>query len=161
MTILLCSDINLQHLRTLLNRYGLQIKTVDDGADIPGSFWQPPEAGLVSDTLYIRNDTPVHSALHEACHYICMDQQRRDKLHTDAGGTAIEENGVCYLQILLSDFIPEMKQARMLSDMDAWGYSFRLGSAQAWFEQDAEDAFAWLIKNKLITSDFIPTWDVR
>lgn len=161
MTILLCSDINLQHLRTLLNRYGLQIKTVDDGADIPGSFWQPPEAGLVSDTLYIRNDTPVHSALHEACHYICMDQQRRDKLHTDAGGTAIEENGVCYLQILLSDFIPEMKQARMLSDMDAWGYSFRLGSAQAWFEQDAEDAFAWLIKNKLITLDFIPTWDVR
>ena len=161
MTILLCSDINLQHLRTLLNRYGLQIKTVDDGADIPGSFWQPPEAGLVSDTLYIRNDTPVHSALHEACHYICMDQQRRNNLHTDAGGTAIEENGVCYLQILLSDFIPEMKQARMLSDMDAWGYSFRLGSAQAWFEQDAEDAFAWLIENKLITSDFMPTWDVR
>lgn len=161
MTILLCSDINLQHLRTLLNRYGLQIKTVDDGADIPGSFWQPPEAGLVSDTLYIRNDTPVHSALHEACHYICMDQQRRDKLHTDAGGTAIEENGVCYLQILLSDFIPEMKQARMLSDMDAWGYSFRLGSAQAWFEQDAEDAFAWLIKNKLITSELTPTWSVR
>jgi len=161
MTVLLCSNINLKHLQSLLERYQLKIQTIDDNADIPGSFWQPPEAGLVGNTLYIRNDTPVHSALHEACHYICMDQQRRDKLHTDAGGTAIEENGVCYLQILLSDFIPEMKQARMLSDMDAWGYSFRLGSAQAWFEQDAEDAFEWLIENKLITSDFTPTWDVR
>ena len=139
----------------------MEIKTVNDGADIPGSFWQPPEAGLVGDTLYIRNDTPVHSALHEACHYICMDQQRRDKLHTDAGGTAIEENGVCYLQILLSDFIPEMKQKRMLSDMDAWGYSFRLGSAKAWFEQDAEDAHEWLLTNKVINSDCKPTWHTR
>ncbi len=161
MSVLLCNNINLQHLHSLLNRYGMEIKTVDDGANIPGSFWKPPEAGLVGDTLYIRNDTPVHSALHEACHYICMDQQRREKLHTDAGGTAIEENGVCYLQILLSNFIPEMKWIRMLSDMDAWGYSFRLGSAKAWFEQDAGDAFAWLVENKLITSELTPTWHVR
>ena len=27
--------------------------------------------------------------------------------------------------------------------MDAWGYSFRLGSARAWFEHDAEDARQW------------------
>ena len=116
---------------------------------------------LIGNTLYIRNDTPVHSALHESCHYICMDKQRRSKLHTDAGGTAVEENGVCYLQILLSDFIPEMKQQRMLSDMDAWGYSFRLGSAKAWFEKDAEDAAEWLEKNALITSGNTPTWNVR
>jgi len=139
----------------------MEIKVIDDNADIPGSFWKPPEAGLVSNTLYIRNDTPVHSALHEACHYICMDQQRRDKLHTDAGGTALEENGVCYLQILLSDFISEMKQARMLNDMDAWGYSFRLGSAKAWFEQDAEDAFEWLLKNEIISTEGEPTWLTR
>jgi hypothetical protein len=73
---------------------------------------------LIADTLFIRNDTPVHSALHEACHYICIDSTRRTKLDTDAGGAAIEENGVCYLQILLSDFIPEMKRKRMLSNMD-------------------------------------------
>ena len=161
MTVLLCSDINLDHLRSLLDRYGVVVKSVEDNKPIPGSFWQPPEAGLIGDTLYIRNDTPVHSALHEACHYICMDKQRRSKLHTDAGGTAIEENGVCYLQILLSDFIPEMKQHRMLSDMDAWGYSFRLGSAEAWFEQDAEDANEWLVNNKIIKSDNTPTWNVR
>ncbi|MCK4705359.1 MAG: hypothetical protein KAT90_07765, partial [Gammaproteobacteria bacterium] len=110
------------------------------------------------DTLYIRNDTPVHSALHEACHYICMDGKRRQKLHTDAGGTAIEENGTCYLQILLSDFIPEMKRERMLSDMDGWGYSFRLGSAQDWFEQDAEDALKWLIEHHLINAEQQPTF---
>jgi len=161
MNVLLCSDINLEHLHFLLNRYGMEIKTVTDNETIPGSFWQPPEAGLIGGILYIRNDTPAHSALHEACHYICMDQQRRGNLHTDAGGTAIEENGVCYLQILFSDFIPEMKQERMLSDMDAWGYSFRLGSAKAWFEEDAEDAFEWLVENKIITADCIPTWDIR
>ena len=148
MSVLLCSNINLQNLQSLLDRYSMEVITVDDHEAIPGSFWQPPEAGLIEDTLYIRNDTPVHSALHEACHYICMDKQRRKNLDTDAGGSAIEENGVCYLQILLSDCIPEMKQQRMLSDMDAWGYSFRLGSATAWFEQDAEDAFEWHVDNK-------------
>ena len=158
MPVLLCGDINLKHLQSLLDRYGMEIKTINDNEPIPGSFWQPPEAGLIADTLYIRNDTPVHSALHEACHYICMDNQRRDNLNTDAGGTAIEENGVCYLQILLSDFIPEMKRQRMLNDMDAWGYSFRLGSARAWFEQDAEDALEWLFKNKIISTDNNPTW---
>ncbi|MCK5395601.1 MAG: hypothetical protein KAJ32_06395 [Gammaproteobacteria bacterium] len=160
MTVLLCSDINLKNLQSLLDRYGLDIKTIDDNEAIPGSFWQPPEAGLIGDTLYIRNDTPVHSALHEACHYICMEQTRRDNLDTDAGGTAIEENGVCYLQILLSDSIPEMKRKRMLDDMDAWGYSFRLGSAKAWFEKDAEDAFEWLLDNKVINSGSTPTWKV-
>jgi hypothetical protein len=161
MTVLLCGEINLEHLRSLLDRYSLGIEMVADNKSIPGSFWQPPEAGLVGNTLYIRNDTPVHSALHETCHYICMDQQRRNKLHTDAGGTAIEENGVCYLQILLSEHIPEMKRSRMLSDMDAWGYSFRLGSAKAWFEQDAEDAEEWLQQNKLVDIDLKPTWNLR
>jgi len=151
----------MDHLRSLLDRFSMVVKTVEDNEPIPGSFWQPPEAGLIGDTLYIRNDTPVHSALHETCHYICMDIQRRSKLHTDAGGTAVEESGVCYLQILLSNYIPEMKQQRMLSDMDAWGYSYRLGSAKAWFENDAEDAAEWLEKNALITSGNTPTWNVR
>jgi hypothetical protein len=158
MNVLLCRDINLKHLQSLLDRYSMEIKIVNDNASIPGSFWQPPEAGLMTNTLYIRNDTPVHSALHETCHYICMDTTRREKLDTDAGGSAIEENGVCYLQILLSGFIPEMKQKRMLTDMDEWGYSFRLGSARAWFEQDAEDAFEWLVINNIITPDGSSTW---
>ncbi len=162
MPVLLCKDIDINHLQALLVRYGMDIQSVNNNADIPGSFWQPPEAGLIRDSLYIRNDTPVHSALHEACHYICMDQQRRKNLHTDAGGrTAIEEDSVCYLQIVLSNFIPEMKQQRMLSDMDEWGYSFRLGSAKAWFEEDAEDAFEWLLKNKIITVNSKPLWTVR
>lgn len=161
MPVLLCSNINLNHLQILLDRYGMDIKTLNDNEDIPGSFWQPPEAGLIGNTLYIRNDTPVHSALHESCHYICMDRQRRAHLDTNAGGDYQEEDGVCYLQILLSDFIPEMKQQRMFSDMDTWGYTFRLGSAKAWFEQDAEDAAAWLQDNGVITADSKPTWKLR
>ena len=160
MTVLLCHDIDIKNMQSLIGHYGMEINTVNDNEAIPGSFWQPPEAGLVGNTLFIRNDTPVHSALHETCHYICMDRIRRENLNTDAGGTAIEENGVCYLQILLSELIPEMKQSRMLRDMDAWGYSFRLGSAKAWFEKDAEDAVEWLLNNKIITPDNKPTWNV-
>ncbi len=33
--------------------------------------------------------------------------------------------------------------------MDAWGYSFRLGSTRAWFEGDAQDARAWLSGTEL------------
>jgi len=161
MNVLLCSDINLKHLQSLLDRYGMKIKTVNDNEAIPGSFWQPPEAGLIGDTLYIRNDTPVHSALHEACHYICMDNKRRENLDTDAGGTAIEESGVCYLQILLSDFIPEMQQSRIFKDMDDWGYSFRLGSTKAWFEKDAEDALLWLQKNNIVLKQNQITFSLR
>ena len=161
MAVLNCSDINLDNLKELLARYGMQINRVAQDEHIPGSFWQPPEAGLVENVLYVRDDTPVHSALHEACHYICMDQQRRQKLDTDAGGGYEEENGVCYLQILLSDHLPAMGKARMFSDMDAWGYSFRLGSSKAWFEQDAEDAIEWLQRYGLIDHDLQPTWKLR
>ncbi len=151
MTVLLCKNINLHNLQSLIADYGMLLTVIDTDLPIPGSFWQPPEAGLIGDTLYIRNDTPVHSALHETCHYICMDTKRRETLDTDAGGkTAIEEDSVCYLQILLSDFIPEMKAPRMLADMDAWGYSFRLGSSRAWFENDAEDAQSWLQQHHII-----------
>jgi len=161
MTVLLCKDIAIEHLKSLLEHYTMELKTVGDNDPIPGSFWQPPEAGLIGNTLYIRGDTPVHSALHEACHYICMDSERRKDLDTNAGGGYEEEDAVCYLQILLSDFIPEMQRDRMLSDMDDWGYSFRLGSAKAWFEQDAEDALAWLLKNKVISDQTEPTWLLR
>jgi len=161
MPVLLCQNINLEHLKSLLCRFELTLEIIEDDQPIPGSFWRPPEAGLIGNKLYIRNDTPVHSALHESCHYICMDNKRREKLHTDAGGTAIEEDSVCYLSLVLSNFIPELKQERMFNDMDEWGYSFRLGSAKAWFENDAEDAFAWLLKNHIITNESKPTWNVN
>ena len=128
----------------LLARFGLELRLVPDGADIPGSHWGESEAGLIGDVLYARADTPVHSVLHEACHWICMPPERRAALHTDAQGDDLEECAVNYLQVLLADDLPGYSRAQMFSDMDAWGYSFRLGSARAWFERDAEDARAWL-----------------
>lgn len=135
----------------MLSRFGLRCVQLERGAEIPGSYWGEREAGLISDAIYFRPDTPVHSVLHEACHFICMDSERRARLERDAGGDYDEENAVCYLQILLADHIQAMGRARMCADMDAWGYTFRLGGAQAWFEQDAEDARAWLIARGLIT----------
>lgn len=124
----------------LLAEHGLEVVDVPPGAAIPGSYWGDDEAGLIGNRLYARRDTPIHSILHESCHYICMDVARRRSLHTDAGGDYDEENAVCYLQIVLADRIPGFGSERCMRDMDAWGYSFRLGSARAWFERDAEDA---------------------
>lgn len=159
--VLTIGDIGTSALAELLARYGMEVVRVEDGAPIPGSYWGDSEAGLIANQLLVRGDTPLHSALHEACHYICMDAQRRATLHTDAGGGYDEENGVNYLQTLLSDYIPECGRERMFADMDTWGYSYRLGSARAWFEQDADDARQWLLQQGLIDAESRPTWKVR
>ena len=161
MTILTCADIALPQLQQLLGKYGLLIHSVNDNEKIPGSWFGEPEAGIIKNNLYIRNDTPVHSALHESCHYICMDNTRRENLHTNVGGDFDEENAVCYLSILLSEAINGFGQKRMLKDMDEWGYTFRLGSSKKWFEEDAEDAFEWLLTNKIILSDCTPSGLIR
>ena len=142
--VLRLSDIDSDLLISCVAAYGLSVRFVETGSEIPGSHWGDDEAGLIGQHLYVRPDPPLHSALHEACHWILMDETRRANLHTDAGGTSTEENAVCYLQILLSDQFASMGRARMFRDMDRWGYSFRLGSTQAWFESDAEDAIAFL-----------------
>jgi hypothetical protein len=159
--VLTCVEVPLDDLRKLLSRYGLKVIKVSDNDRLPGSYWGDPEAGLIGNSLYVRPATPVQSALHEACHYICMDASRRAQLHTDAGGGYDEENSVCYLQIILAQFLPGMGRSRMLRDMDRWGYSFRLGSASAWFEQDADDARHWLLHHNLINLNDQPTWRVR
>lgn len=161
MTVLLCSDPAAEGLVELLAKYNMQLQWVMDEQPIPGSHFGDPEAGLIGNTLLIRNDTPLHSAFHETCHYICMSEDRRQNLHTDAGGDYDEENGVCYLQILLADQLPGFGRERMLLDMDEWEYSFRLGSSRAWFEQDAEDAQTWLIRYHLIDTSDHPSWKLR
>ena len=161
MAILNCADINLEELQALLARYGLKIIVVADNTKIPGSWFGDSEAGLIGNELYIRMDTPVHSALHESCHYVCMDESRRKNLNTNAGGDYEEENGVCYLSILLSDYIDNFDRERMFSDMDEWGYTFRLGSSKQWFEEDAEDAIEWLSLNKIISNKQKPSWVIR
>ena len=131
-------------LETLLASHGLQLQRVDDDVPIPGSFWGDPEAGVIGSVVYARGDTPVHSLLHEACHLIVLPPERRALVHTDASDSDIEEDASCCLQIMLADALPDVGSDRLMADMDAWGYSFRLGSTQAWFENDAEDARAWL-----------------
>jgi len=155
--VLRLADLDPAPLAALLAGYGLALTPVAPGAPIPGSFWGDSEAGLIGDRLYARPDTPLHSVLHEACHYICMSPGRRAALHTDAGGDTAEENAVCYLQILLAERLPGVGAGRLMADMDRWGYSFRLGSARRWFEQDAEDARDWLRSQGLIDAAGRPT----
>ena len=144
------NDVDAASLRGLFARYGLALQVLADDAVLPGSYWGDSEAGLVGGVMYLRPDTPLHSALHEGGHFVCMDPARRAALERDAGGDDAEECAVCLLQLLLADELPGVGRDRLLADMDAWGYSFRLGSTQAWFEQDAENARLWLEARRLL-----------
>jgi hypothetical protein len=160
--MLRCDDsVLLGHLQHLLASYGIEVRRHPAAAVLPGSFWGEPEAGIIGRVLHVRPDTPVHSALHEACHLICMDSGRREGVHTDAGGDDLEESAVCRLQILLADHLPGIGRDCLMSDMDAWGYSFRLGATRSWFTDDSEDADRWLRTHGLVGSDGSVTFRSR
>jgi hypothetical protein len=151
-TVLL-GDAMLLPVKQLLARFGVTLQLVADGLPIEASYWGEPEAGLVGSQVYARLDTPVHSVLHEAAHILCMDVERRARLYKDAGGDFAEEDAVCCLQIMLAEQIPALGAERMMQDMDAWGYTFRLGSARAFFSAEAAQAREYLQKRGLTNAD--------
>ncbi len=159
--VLLLRSIDRVAVALLLTRFGLDLTLVGHGEEIPGSYWGDSEAGLRGERLYARLDTPVHSILHEACHYVCMSPERRAGLDTDAGGGDPEEAAVCYPQVLLAGELAAVGRARMLADMDSWGYSFRLGSTRAWFEADAADARGWLERHGVVDAGGRVTGSLR
>ncbi len=156
-----CGDLPVERLTGLLDHYGLSLFWIDDRESIPGSFWGDEEAGIIGMSVFVRSDTPIHSLLHEAGHIVCMQGDRRQALDTDALSDDTEENAVCYLQILLADEIEGVGKKQLMTDMDRWGYSFRLGSTQSWFENDAEDTRAWLLGNRLIDAEGRLVWRLR
>lgn len=159
--VLQVADIDRDAIDRLLRLYGLKLVLQRDGGEISGSFWGDCEAGIVADTIHARGDTPVHSLLHETCHTICMTSDRRIGLHRDAGSGDLEEAAVCYLQIVLADCIDGVGRARMMRDMDAWGYSFRLGNTSEWFRHDADDAADFLLNHQLLNESGEATFQLR
>lgn len=159
--VLRVTDIAQTSIEALLDRYGLSLVVEPAGEKITGSFWGDSEAGIVGHAVYVRPDTPVHSLLHETCHVICMTGDRRSGLDRDAGGDDLEESAVCYLQLVLSDWIDGVGRNRLMRDMDAWGYSFRLGTTRAWFESDADDAEDFLKNHGLLDDNCEPTFALR
>lgn len=159
--MLLISDLNFDPIAELLGKFELVLELVPDEKTISGSYWGEPEAGVLGDRVYGRSDTPLHSLLHETCHVVCMTPDRRQEFKGDAGGDDIEECAVCYLQIVLADELAGAGRDRLMRDMDDWGYSFRLGSTRRWFEEDAEDAEAWLRAQGLIEARGCPTYQLR
>jgi hypothetical protein len=148
--VLRYAALNPMRLRNLINSYGLELLEVGENEPLPGCFWGAPEAGIIGTRVYVRADTPVHSLLHEACHLIVIPAPRRHRVHTDASDCQQEEDATCYLQLVLSKRIDGFGLERACADMDAWGYTFRLGSARAWFDRDAEDARAFLSERGLL-----------
>jgi len=159
--VLTVADADIGAIECLLQKYKLGLVVQAKGDSITASYWGEPEAGVVGRTIYVRADTPVHSLLHESCHVICMTEQRRAILDRDAGGDHLEESGVCYLQVILADQLPDCGADRLMQDMDAWGYSFRLGSTADWFAHDAEDARQFLINQNVINEEGLPTFRLR
>jgi hypothetical protein len=159
--LLRLNAIDRMSLQVLLDRFGLELQLIAPEEVIPGSYWGEQEAGLIAARIYARLDTPVHSVLHEGAHFVCMSPERRAGLDTDAGGDHAEENAVCYLQIMLSELLPNVGRARMCRDMDEWGYTFRLGSAAAWFNEDASDARQWLMQHGILDPSERPTYACR
>ena len=155
------SELKNDALRPILSAYSMRIIELAENQDIPYSFWGETEAGRLGNTLYVRVDTPLHSVLHELCHYICMPATERTKDLVDAAGSAAEENACCFLQIILAEFIDGYDQSRLFQDMDAWGYSFRLGSAIRWYTEDAEDTREWLIEKHILLANNQPSWQLR
>ena len=155
------ADLDRREVVELLAGYGARLIELAPHETIPGSYWGESEAGLIGDAVYARADTPAHSLLHELCHYICMDDERRAALATDAGGNDDEENAVCYLQVLLAQTLRGFSKEQCLRDMDAWGYSFREGSARAWFEGDGVYARNWLFRHGLIDAKEKPINKLR
>lgn len=145
----------------LTRRFGVELRHLAAHESLPGSYWGDSEAGLRGNVLYVRADTPLHSLLHELSHFVCMSAERRGGLDRDAGGDDAEECAVCYLQILLADELAQLGRERMFADMDAWGYTFRLGSSRAWFERDAADACIWLRENGVVDDKHRPTFRLK
>ena len=81
-----------------------------------------------------------------------MPEEKRSNIHTDASDSVAEEDAVCILQALLADKLTGVGRERIWTDMDTWGYTFRLGSAKAYFENDANEAFAFLLVRRLINT---------
>ena len=156
-TVVLLADLDSAQVDALLACYGARLERIPADAAIPGSYWGDTEAGLIGSAVFVRADTPAHSFLHELCHFICMDDARRVALATDAGGADDEECGVCYLQVLLAERLDGFGAPQCLRDMDAWGYTFREGSARAWFDGDGAHARAWLLDHGLVDSNGEPT----
>jgi len=159
--VLRVGDIDRTDINQFLARFGLTAEWMADGTAITASFWGDPEAGIVGHRVFIRVDTPVHSMLHEVCHIICMSSERRKRLDRDAGGDDLEESAVCYLQIVLAEYLDGVGRQKLMLDMDAWGYSFRLGSTERWFMEDAGDAEAWLKAEGLLSSTNEPQFRLR
>ena len=159
--VLRLADIGREPVDALFAAWGLQLVLLPAGAAIRGSFWGDSEAGVVGTRVFARPDTPVHSLLHEAGHIICMDAERRRELDRDAGGDDLEEEAVCYLQVVLADRLPGVGRDRLFTDMDRWGYSFRLGSARRWFADDADAARDWLVGEGVLDAGGEPVTVLR
>ena len=159
--MLFISEVSRAAIERLLLRYDLELVQQSADAAIRGSFWGDSEAGIIGRTVFVRADTPIHSLLHETCHVICMTEDRRASLDRDAGGDDLEESAVCYLQVVLADYIDGVGRDRLMLDMDTWGYSFRLGNTRDWFQNDAEDAAEFLMNHRLLSAAGEPTFELR
>ena len=135
-------------LQALFSAAQLQLCVHPTDVPLPGSYWGESEAGITDRCIHVSPDTPLHSLLHEACHVLCAGGESRAGFVGDADGDDDEESAVCLMQIQLAEAVPGVGASRLCEDMDAWGYSFREGSAKAFLHGDGAGAAAWLCQSR-------------
>ena len=155
------NDCEKKDLRYLVNKFNFNLEIIINSQEIPASYWGDPEAGLIGKTIFVKSITPLHSFLHEFSHLVCMPEELRLQLNKDAKSDNAEESAVCYLQILLADSLQNIERSLLMKDMDDWGYSFRLGSTEEWFKNDANDSLEWLKRKKILDKRGNISWLLR
>ena len=106
---------------------------------------------MIGATVYARADTPVHSLLHEAGHLIVLPPERRAaRAYRRHRFGRRRRRGLRAAGRCSATRCRASAATRVLADMDAWGYTFRLGSARAYVEHDAADAWRWLREHGLV-----------
>ena len=66
-----------------------------------------------------------------------------------------------WILILLAESLVGLNHITLMQDMDDWGYSFRLGSTNEWFRNDASDSRKWLQKENILDERGNITWVLR
>ena len=132
-------DIGFDDVAALLARYGLAARARRRRRADPRQLLGRTRSRPDRPRVHARDDTPVHSLLHEAAHLIVLPPERARRAYRR------HRFGRGRRRRLRAAVAARRRPARrrpraLMADMDAWGYTFRLGSARAYFERDAEDA---------------------
>lgn len=148
--IICVGDIVFVDVQCLFVVYGFWLYYVVFGELIFGSYWGELEVGIIVSNVYVCDDMFVYLMLYEVCYLIVLLLEWCVQVYIDVIDLVVEEDVICYLQIVLVGQLFGVGSQWLMVDMDVWGYMYWLGFMKVWFEQDVEDVKVWLVECGLL-----------